>query len=239
MLPDMSFDELEAVKFAGSRVTYARPTSIHHWQLRDLISPADNEYEFYCVHDQRIYKYNAKTRESSVVSSLDFSANSMTCSLGYIAAGGTHGELEVRELSSNTVRFKGAVGTTVNNALHIAAHSNGEVRLFVCCNDNSIKVFRLPDMQNVTTVRCPCPINYTALSPDSSTLVAVGDCHPTYLYHTTPTGYRLFTSFTAAEDVGMCCAWNTHGSLFASCHQDGAVTVWDHRSGATVTHIHL
>ena len=29
----------------------------------------------------------------------------------------------------------------------------GEVRLFVCCNDNSIKVFRLPDMQNVTTVR--------------------------------------------------------------------------------------
>jgi hypothetical protein len=41
----------------------ARPTSIHHWQLRDLISPADNEQEFYCVHDTCIYSYNADTKQ--------------------------------------------------------------------------------------------------------------------------------------------------------------------------------
>lgn len=72
----------------------ARPTSIHHWQLRDLISPADNEHQFYCVHEEAVYCYNAKARQSSIISNLDFSPNSMTCSMGFIAAGGTHGEVK-------------------------------------------------------------------------------------------------------------------------------------------------
>jgi hypothetical protein len=40
-----------------------RPTSIHHWQLRDLISAGDNETEFFCVYEQDVYKYNSKTHE--------------------------------------------------------------------------------------------------------------------------------------------------------------------------------
>lgn len=40
-----------------------RPTSIHHWQLRDLISAADNEQEFYCVHDTCVYSFNTDTKQ--------------------------------------------------------------------------------------------------------------------------------------------------------------------------------
>jgi WD40 repeat protein len=37
----------------------------------------------------------------------------------------------------------------------------------------------------------------------------------------------------------MCCAWSPHGSLAASCHQDGTVAMWDARSGACVAHTTL
>ncbi|KAF8055820.1 SPCC4G3.03 [Scenedesmus sp. PABB004] len=232
--------ELEDAVFVRGRSTYARPTSIHHWQLRDLISAGEGEDEFLCVHHQRLYAYNAARRQSAAISSLEFAANSMTARHGFLAAGGLHGELEVRDLAGgNALCFKGCVGSTVNNALHIAKHSDGEARLFVCCNDSSIKVFRLPSMDGVTVVRCPCPINYAALSPDGAYLVAVGDCEPTLLYQATPTGYTLLSSFTEAVDVGMCAAWNAHGSLLASCHQDGTVAVWEQRSGACVARLAL
>jgi WD40 repeat protein len=52
-------------------------------------------------------------------------------------------------------------------------------------------------------------------------------------------GYTLLTSFTEACDGGMCCAWNQHGTLFASCHQDGAVAVWDARSGRCISRMAL
>ncbi|WIA15831.1 hypothetical protein OEZ85_012586 [Tetradesmus obliquus] len=226
-------DCLEEATFTqGDPVVYQRPTSIHHWQLRDLISAADNEQEFYCVHDTCVYSFNTDTKQSKLVTNLGWSANSMTCRAGFLAAGGLHGELEVRQLSTGEACFKGSVGSTVNNALHIAQHSSGEVRLFVCCNDNSIKVYALPSMDAVTVIRCPCPINYAALSPDGQHLVAVGDCNPTLLYQATPTGYAASTSFTEASDVGMCCAWSHHGTSLAACAQDGTVAVWDARSGA-------
>lgn len=35
-------------------------------------------------------------------------------------------QLEVRDLTRSEVCFKGRVGSTVNNALHVAQHSNGK-----------------------------------------------------------------------------------------------------------------
>lgn len=39
--------------------------------------------------------------------------------------------------------------------------------------------------------------------------------------------------FAAAAAAGVA------GTLFSSCHQDGSVAVWDHRSGACVAHFNL
>jgi hypothetical protein len=77
----------------------------------------------------------------------------------------------------------------------------------VCCNDSTVKVFALPSMSSVTVLRCPCPINYVALSPDGCTLVAVGDCDPTYLYQATPSGEpQLEPRLTAGEGN----SWDGH-----------------------------
>lgn len=46
----------------------------------------------------------------------------------------------------------------------------------MCNNDSTIKVYRLPDMYRLTTIQTPVPSNYTALSPDRSLLLSVGDC---------------------------------------------------------------
>lgn len=59
---------IECCHSSSSSLSYApadRTTTIHHWQLRDLISAADNEQEFYCVDEQQVFLYNAKTREVS------------------------------------------------------------------------------------------------------------------------------------------------------------------------------
>lgn len=101
----------------------------------------------------------------------------------------TNTKLEVRHLASGRQCFKGTVGGTVNNALHVGRHpGSGELRLYVCNNDDSVKVFALPSMAPLATIRTPVPANYAALSPDGAHLVVVGDCSSTLLYEAGPAG---------------------------------------------------
>lgn len=59
----------------------------------------------------------------------------------------------------------------------------------MCNNDNTIKVYNLADMQApVTSVRCPTPINYAALSKGLGLLACVGDCPEAMLYKATESG---------------------------------------------------
>lgn len=89
--------------------------------------------------------------------------NSIACCVASspIAACAFWLQLEVRELASNTVRFKGAVGTTVNNALHIAAHSNGEwaspAPHYCCC-------LLLCSLETSTSSRGACLMLYSECS---------------------------------------------------------------------------
>jgi hypothetical protein len=51
------------------------------------------------------------------------------------------------------------VGGTINNALHISTHS-GQGRLIACNNDQTIKVFSLPDLHRVATAKLPVAVNH-------------------------------------------------------------------------------
>ncbi|PNH06483.1 hypothetical protein TSOC_007176 [Tetrabaena socialis] len=68
-------------------------TTIHHWQLRDLVAAGDSSDEFLAVCDASVLQCNVQTREATAVLSLDWSPNSMAYAHGILAAGGPSSQL--------------------------------------------------------------------------------------------------------------------------------------------------
>lgn len=166
-----------------------------------------------------------------------FEPTCITAGSGYLAAGGQSSQLDVREAApgSGTIVFKGYSGGSVNNALRITRDASHTLRLFLCNNDDTVKVFSLESGAMECVVRCPVAINHCALSPDGQRMVCVGDNRHTYLYQATPTGYRPLHVFTEAADAGMSCDWSPSGSIFAAASQDGLTCVWDHRTEEVIS----
>lgn len=218
--------------------TYDRGATIQHWQLRDLVHCPQRDEELFCVCRHRTLRHDLNNSSTSVAQELSFEPTSMTVGHGYVAAGGQNSQLDVRQLAGGEIVYKGHCGGSVNNALHIARDASQQLRLFVCNNDDTIKVYGLASGALATMLRCPVAINYCSLSPGGRHLVCVGDNRHTYLYQATPVCYRQVSVFTEAGDAGMCCAWDAAGSLFAAAFQDGSAAVWDHRSTRVVAHYH-
>ena len=208
----------------------AQPTTIQHWQLRDLIHCTKPD-EVFCVNHQQVLKYNAVAKEGVVMQALRFCPTSMAVGHGYLASGGSRSELEITDLKDGSTLFSQVLGGNVNNALHIGYDYSTDLKLFVCNNDDTIKVYRLPSMELVETIHCTVPINYCSLSPDGQYLACVGDSNDVHLYRCSRTSdYEKLAKLNEASDHGMCCAWNPTGSCFASASQDGLVCVWDIKS---------
>lgn len=222
-------------EFAVQIRTLDRPTTIQHWQLRDLVSCPGRGDSLYTVHDACTLRHSLHNGMSTVIQNLSFKPTSMTVNSEYIAAGGQQKQLDVRHLTSGATLFKDTVGGSVNNALHIARDVSGEMRLFVCNNDESIRVFSLPRMSLAAHIQgIPAPVNYASMSPDGQHLACVGDCELVFIYKASPTGYHRVSTLSEANDSGMCCDWNQSGTCMAAASQDGTLCVWDIRSGKTV-----
>lgn len=50
------------------------------------------------------------------------------------------------------------IGGAINNCVHIA-DTAGQVRLYVCNNDETIKIFNLPSMDLAATLRFEAAVN--------------------------------------------------------------------------------
>ena len=209
----------------------AQPTTIQHWQLRDLVQ-CERAHEAHCVHGQEVVRYDGQKEEGTIVQQLKFSPTSMTVSHGYVVSGGSRSELHVTRQATGETIFSQLLGGNVNNALHVGRDQAGNLKLFVCNNDDTIKVFSLPDMALAATIMCSVPINYCALSPDGRSLACVGDNNDVHLYRCSHHGdqFLKIKRLSEAHDHGMSVAWNPSGSCFAAASQDGLVCVWDVRS---------
>ena len=75
-----------------------------------------------------------------------------------------------------------AVGGAINNSIVISKHPNDDIRLMVCNNDQSIKIFSIPTMNLVTTLQYNCAVNNVGVSPDGTMMAVVGDSNQVYLH---------------------------------------------------------
>nr|KAJ3422346.1 hypothetical protein HK105_000117 [Polyrhizophydium stewartii] len=138
-------------------------------------------------------------------------------------------ELMIRQLSSTWFAHT-VVGGSINNAMSISKHA-GSTRLLICNNDQTIKVYSLPDLHLVTTIPLPTAVNYASVSPDGRKLLAVGDTSEVFLFNISASGsYERIGTMTATSDAGFSCSWNQSSERFAVASQDGYVSVWDIRS---------
>ncbi|KAG2447859.1 hypothetical protein HYH02_007315 [Chlamydomonas schloesseri] len=227
--------QVEERTYTLSQTRHDVCTTIHHWQLRDLVAAGDTSDELLCVCDSSVLHYNCATREVTSVLSLDWCPNSMTYAHGILAAGGPSSQLFVKDLREKRVLHRDPLGGSVNNAVHIAKQ-HGRLTLWACNNDYIVKVYNIEStsLTPTTSFRTPVPINYCALSPDGRHLACVGDCSDTMLYAAREGGYSRVQSFREAHDTGISTAWSPSGSFLASAHQDGTLAVWDMRAATPV-----
>jgi WD40 repeat protein len=136
------------------------------------------------------------------------------------------------------------VGGSINNALSISDHGQ-QTRLLVCNNDETLKVYSLPNLEKVCSLTFPTAINYSAVSPDGRKMVVVGDSPEVFLYNITPNGtYEKMGSFMGfrffnrgTNDAAFSCSWNKSSEKFAISSQDGFVSVWDIKSSEKLAKI--
>eukprot|EP00854_Cymbomonas_tetramitiformis_P022841 gene22841-27606_t len=182
-----------------------QPNTIQHWQLRDLIACENVPNEVYYVYYNKTIKYDTDKGE---------------------------GQLDICTLSDRNSIYSASVGESVNNALHIGSCRSGETCLLVSNNDSTIKVFNVNGMLKRETIHFPVAINYAAVSADGQYMACVGDSENVYLYSDSSSGgYHHVATYAAANESGMCCAWNASGTAFASASQDGTICVWEVRMG--------
>jgi WD40 repeat protein len=152
----------------------------------------------------------------------------MTTDYNYLAVGGQRSQLVVRRLDTGWFG-QISVGGSINNALCISKQQEG-LRLLICNNDETIKVYSLPELNRVCSISVPTAVNYCAVSPDGRKMAAVGDSNQVYLYDIRSNSYEKVATYTASNDAGFSCSWNQSSDKLAVASQDGYVSVWDLRS---------
>ncbi|KAJ9088122.1 hypothetical protein DSO57_1026252 [Entomophthora muscae] len=146
---------------------------------------------------------------------------------GYLAVGGHRAELTVRHLNTSWL-VRTSVGGSINNSLTIFSH-RGEKRLLVSNNDQTIKVYSLPDFRKLDVLDFPTAVNHAAVSPDGTKLIAVGDSSQIFLYNIRGNDFEKMSVLSGTGDSGFSCSWNQSSEKFATASQDGYVLAWDLR----------
>lgn len=182
------------------------------------------------VHQSNVYFYNLRTKKSEyALKGLSFAPTAMTCGHGYMAVGGQRSQVVVRSLEEDEFMAQTTVGGAINNALHISRHL-GDTRLMVCNNDETIKIFSLPNMDHIGDIKLESAVNSVCVAPDGRMMVATGDSGEVMLFGVSAgEGYVPLANLAPIQDAGFSCSWDPSSTQFAVAGQDGQVSVWDAR----------
>lgn len=209
--------------------------SIHHWQLRDLVTCGRDGSCVYYIKDRSVEGLWRHTGQTWKVDEINFSPVSMTSGHGYVACGGNEGELYLGELGGNPLEkvhnaFKVSIEGKINNSLEMYK-SASDIRILIANNDNSVKSFSIATQSVICSVDVPKPVNYSSMSVDGNSVLAVGDTNQGWMFDVrAPHEFVKTGNFGVSWDAGFSCAWNRHGDRIAVAAQEGYCRVWDVRA---------
>eukprot|EP00033_Pygsuia_biforma_P005035 GCRY01005527.1.p1 GENE.GCRY01005527.1~~GCRY01005527.1.p1 ORF type:complete len:334 (-),score=43.57 GCRY01005527.1:932-1933(-) len=209
-------------------------TTIHHWQLRDLVRCVDDSREVLYVEQNAVRKLNTGTNRTERVMELNYAPTCMTASKEYLVAGGQNSQLTLMDRLSNRTLFNTGVGGSINNSLLLTPTKSPE-KLLISNNDCTLKIFSLPSMTHLHNIDSNVAVNHASVSPDQRFLITLGDTPQVHLRSFGDNNYSPIATFSEAHDSGFSASWSPSGMLFACGFQCGTVCVWDIRSSKPLT----
>jgi hypothetical protein len=240
---------------------YPAKISVHHHQLRHLVSVASGNRVYY-VNDFDVFVLDVDTNRSTLLATIPFEARCLAADYGWVCVGGEqNGDCAFIRLSSehdlpkcfdhdlNVDVLGGEIVNSMNiHMLREHPDSEPEPIVLISNNDRSIKIFSLARREVLTTLEHDTPMNYAAISPDSTLLAAVGDSDTVYFYQRRkiePTESKepaskfpnfdwrpyavpsIPTGDSVHDDHGFAVTFSPAGHLCAASSQGGAITVFD------------
>lgn len=207
---------------------YQVRTSIHHWQLRDMLTTTDASGEVIYTHSNTVNILNTNSQKTrTLMRGLVFNPTSMCYGHGMVALGGQRSQLVVKNVQTGE-EHRTNTGGSINNAVEISVHG-GEPRILVCNNDETIKVFSMDRLEKLAVLSHKVPVNNCSVSPDGKFLASVCDNNEVNLFAIEGGAYRLVKSMATMNDASFKVSWNSTSTLFAVSTQDGYVCVYDIR----------
>ncbi|KAI5172441.1 hypothetical protein NEFER03_1544 [Nematocida sp. LUAm3] len=210
---------------------YQVRTSIHHWQLRDMVTTTTKLNEVIYTHSNTINLLNTETQKShTIVKNLVFNPTSICYGHGLVAIGGQRSQLVVKNITTGFEK-RICTGGSINNGVEIFDHF-GDIRVLVCNNDETIKEYSINSMKKHSVIMHKAPVNSCAVSPDGKLLATVGDNNEVSLFSIGKEKYRLVKSMKATNDASFKVSWSPSSLYLAASTQDGYICIYDIRNTA-------
>lgn len=233
-----------------------------HHQLRHFISTAEDDRIYY-VSNYDVYLLDLKTRQNTLLATVPFEARCLAAAHGWVCVGGeVNGDCAFVKLDKedgdpqcfgNDLHVDVLGGEIVNSmSIHYLLNEGDapdEPVVLISNNDKTVKIYSLVQRQVLTTLQHRVPVNYAALSPDSTVIAAVGDSDEVHFYRRRladePNGgmgsenkypkydWRLFaapvvpTGDPVYDDHSFAVCFSPSGHLCAASSQGGSISVFD------------
>ncbi|KAI5138729.1 hypothetical protein NEAUS04_2190 [Nematocida ausubeli] len=208
---------------------YQVKTSIHHWQLRDMISSTNDQNEILYVYGNSINILHTKSQKiHSVTRNMQFNPTAVCYNNNIIAAGGQRSQLYIKNMQTGTDK-KVSTGGSINNGLEIFCNY-GDTRVLVCNNDETIKEYSIDTMRRCSIISHDAPVNNCAVSDNGKILATVGDSNEISIYSIGREKYPLISKVKTMNDASFQVSWSPSDTYLAASTQDGYVCVYDIRN---------
>ncbi|RMZ92341.1 hypothetical protein DV736_g420, partial [Chaetothyriales sp. CBS 134916] len=236
---------------------YPSEVPVKHHQLRHLVSVTRGDQAFY-VDNCDIYVLDLQSRQRCLLATVPFETRCLAADHGWVCVGGeSKGDCAfIRLETSNGMPTcfghdldVQVLGGDIVNSMNIhllreSTEAEAEPVVLISNNDHTVKIYSLIQREVLATLEHVKPMNYAAISPDSTILAAVGDSDRVYFYErcklaggddlpypefswrllavpTVPTGPDVY------DDYAFAVSFSPSGRLCAASSQGGAITVFD------------